>query len=361
MNGILFALALFAGAAAAGPSEPDSGPRRNARRIEAMIDRGELDAARRALGDAKVGELLEATLRGRLALAEDEPLRAIRSLRRAMELAPNQVPLELLLAHAQLAAGQPRDALATLERSKAKRLEPGVALLFAHAHHALGDAEAAYEALRKAAKASPDDRMLPRQLVLLCASEGLFETAKVWAARHDPAALGSETATVALQHARGVSGGLEFARWLAAGFPDDATVQAELGWVESAAGRYREAGRALSRAADQGADTAFAAAEHYRAARRYRDALVANAKVASDARRSGQRFDILFEGGKMARAAAAGKRLEGAGALVPRRRYNLAYTHYALREFAEATRHARALKGTSEASRAAALLRAMGR
>ncbi len=338
-----------------------TGPREEASAIEALIDADALEQARDRLDDSELPPLLETTLRGRLALADGQPARAIKPLRRAIELAPDFAPLKVLLAHAQLEAGRPDDALSTLGGAAVDDRDPSIALLLASAHRATGDAASAYAALWGAAQAEPAHAGVHQQLVILCASEGLFEAAKQWAQRVDRSTLGAPTAAIALQQARGKTGALGFARWMAAAFSDDATVQAELGWVESAAGQYRQAARALENAARLGADTAFAAGEHYRAAGRYREALVANAAVDGEQPRAEQRFDILFEAGKQARAIVAGQRLAAKGWLDARRRYNLAYAHYALRQFAEASRHARALSGTTESARATALLRAMGR
>jgi len=351
LSAVLFAVVLAWGA----------DPREQARAIEALIDADALEEARTQLDASDLPPLLEQTLRGRLALATGKPQRAIKAFSRAIELAPDHAPLEVLLAHAQLEAGRHDDAITTLTRAKVDERDPPIALLLASAHRADDDPAAAYGALKAAVEAKPEHAVLHQQLVLLCASEGLFEAAKTWAQRVDRDVLGSSTAALAIAQARGETGGLRFARWIASAYPADAAVQAELGWVESAAGQYRRAGRALARAARLGSDTAFAAAEHYRAAQRYREALAVNAAVTDDRRRAEQRFDILFEDGKQARAVVAGERLEAKGWLVPRRRYNLAYAHYALRQFAEASRHARALSGTAESTRAAALLRAMGR
>lgn len=354
LSGVLVALSMTLVAWAAGPRE-------EATAIEALIDADALDEARDRLDDSELPPLLETTLQGRLALADGQPGRAIRALRRAIDLAPDYAPLKVLLAHAQLEADRPDDALSTLSSAGVDDRDPSIALVRASAHRATGDAASAYAALRRAAQAEPEHAGVHQQLVVLCASEGLFEAAAQWAKRLDRSTLGAPTAAIALQHARGQAGALRFARWMAAAFSDDAAVQAELGWVESAAGHYRRAARALEHAARLGADTAFAAGEHYRAAGRYREALAANAAVGGDQTRAEQRFDILFEAGKQARAIVAGRRLVANGWLDARRRYNLAYAHYALRQFAEASRHARALAGTTESARAAALLRAMGR
>jgi hypothetical protein len=182
-----------------------------------------------------------------------------------------------------------------------------------------------------------------------------------WAETMTPEQLGRDTMLAVLQRARSTPGALPVARRLAAAFPGDAEVQEQLGWVESAAGRYTDAARSLGRASRLGADTAYAAAEHYRAARRYREALDINARVGDRARRTAQRFDILFESGRMARAITAAEALAATGDLDSRRRYNLAYAHYSLRQFSEASRLARSLEGTPDAKRARALLRAMGR
>jgi hypothetical protein len=276
-------------------------------------------------------------------------------------LAPKHAPLRVLLAHAQVAGGRHREALSSLDAKGIDTTTTAVALLKAAAHRGLEHPARAYEVLTRSVKAHPDHPALVRELVILCASQGLFETARSWAERLPPAELSPRTAVAALESARDQTGGVGFARFLGAGFPDDAQVQAQLGWTLSAAGLYADAARSLDRAAMLGADTAFPAAEHYRAARRYRDALSLNARVPDPERRAGQRFDLLFESGKMARAIEAGKSLEAKGTLTPRRRYSLAYAHYSLRQFAEATRHARALTDTAESERARTLLRAMGR
>lgn len=354
--GVLLALSVMRVASA-----PAADPRERAAAIEALIEAGAVKEARDRLDDSELPPLLHATVQGRIALADGRPQAAIKAFRRAIELAPDHAPLRVLLAYAQLDAGRPQDALSSLGGAGLDEREPSIALLLASAHRALDDTASAYAALRQAARANPEHAVLHQQLVLLCANEGLFEAAKQWAQRIDRSALGAQTAAAALVPARGQPGALRFARWMAAAFADDAAVVAQLGWAESAAGEYRRAGRALHRAARLGADTAFAAAEHYRAVQAYREALAVNAAVGDPRARTEQRFDIVFEAGKQARAVVAGKRLEDQGWLDPRRRYNLAYSHYALRRFAEATRHARALAGTAESKRAAALLRAMGR
>jgi hypothetical protein len=63
----------------------------------------------------------------------------------------------------------------------------------------------------------------------------------------------------------------------------------------------------------------------------------------------------------MARAIVVGDAIDRSQGLSARRRYDLAYAHYVLRQHAEATTHARKLADTDEAARAATLLRAMGR
>jgi tetratricopeptide (TPR) repeat protein len=329
-----------------------------ARRIEAAIDAGELAQARRALAEEAFPELVQVTLEGRLALAEGKPAVAERRFRRAMELAPNHAPLRILRAHALLASGRESAALEILAHDDLDPGDPAIALLRAAAHDRTGDPGSAYAALQRAAIEHDQHVGLRRELVLLCARHGLFGAAQSWASTITPADLGREAALLVLQQARGESGALELARWLAAGFPDDPDVQAQLGWVCSAAGRMHAAAEAFEHATRLGADTAFAAAEHHRAARRHRRALAMNGLVSDRRRRAEQRFDILFESGAMARAIVAADALVELSA---RRRYELSYAHYVLGQYAEATEHARALEETSEAERAAVLLRAMRR
>ena len=232
-----------------------------------------------------------------------------------------------------------------------------MATLQAAADDAAGNVESAYATLETAARAHPNDPLLTRQLILLCAREGLLEPTRAWIETLTPEQLGRTMALAVLQEIRSDAHALPLARQLGSAFPDDAEVQAQLGWVASAAGATSEASRAFARAVELGADEAYAAAEHARSAGHHREALRLNARVAEAKRRMEQRFDILFEFGKLAQAIAAAADLQ----LSPRRRYNLAYAHYALQQYAEASEEARKLAGTDYAARGQSLLRAMGR
>lgn len=323
--------------------------------IERSIDDGALDQAKAAMADADLSPVARATLQGRVALAEERPSDAAQRFEEAVRLAPEHAPLRLLWAHALLRASQPGEvavALKTLDRK-----EPAVALLRAAAEDADGDAGAAYASLQVASRAHPDEVKLKHQLVLLCAREGLLEPARAWIETLTPGELGRVMALAVLQEIRSDAHALPLARQLASAFPGDADVQAQLGWVASSAGATSEASRAFAQAVMLGADEAYAAAEHARAAGRHREALRLNARVGERTKRAEQRFDILFESGKLARAIAAAEVLR----LSPRRRYNLAYAHYGLQQVAEASAQARLLSGTDYAARAQALLRAMGR
>jgi len=323
--------------------------------IERSIDDGDVEEAKAAMADADLSPVARATLRGRLALAETQPAAAAEHFEEAVRLAPDHAPLRLLWAHALLRAGRPDEVRAALKTLDSK--EPAVARLRAAAEESAGNPGPAYAALEGASRANPEDLELKRQLVLLCAREGLLEPTRTWIETLTPKQLGRVMALAVLQEIRSDAHALPLARQLASAFPSDADVQAQLGWVASSAGATSEASRAFSRAVSLGADEAYAAAEHARAAGLHRDALRINARVADDTKRAEQRFDILFESGKLARAIAAAEALR----LSPRRRYNLAYAHYGLHQLAEASTHARTLTGTDYAARAQTLLRAMGR
>lgn len=321
--------------------------------IERTIDAGALEEAEAAMAEAELSPVARATLEGRLALAEGRPQQAASRFAAAVKLAPEHAPLRLLWAHALLRSGQPvAQALAPLDSRGAS-----VALLLAAGAEQAGDPGTAYATLEAAARRHPERLELTRELILLCAREGLLEPARAWIETLRPEQLGRAMALAVLQEIRSDAHALPLARQLAAAFPDDADVQAQLGWVASAAGFTSEASRAFGRAVALGADEAYTAAEHARAASDHRLALRLNALVSGDERRTQQRFDILFESGKLAQAIAAAQRLE----LDPRRRYNLAYAHYGLQQYAEASALARGLAGTDYAARGQSLLRAMGR
>lgn len=323
--------------------------------IEETIDAGKLEDAKAAMAESELTPLARATLEGRLALAEGEPAAAAARFETAVSLAPEHAPLRLLWAHALLragAAGSVAEALEPLDST-----EPTVALLLAAAEDADGDVAAAYTTLEASARTHPDEIEPTRQLILLCAREGLLEATRAWIETLSPEALGRVMGLAVLQEIRSDAHALPLGRLIASAFPDDAEIQAQLGWVASAAGARAEASRAFARAVHLGADEAYTAAEHARAAGRNAEALRLNGRVSDPTKRSQQRFDILFESGKMAQAIAAADRIT----LSARRRYNLAYAHYALLQYAEASMHARALHGTDYAARGQTLLRAMGR
>lgn len=348
-------------AGSAPSSSSDAGVLERARQVEQLIERGELAMAEARLAEQDFSPLLHATLQGRLELARGRPQLAERHFRAAVKMAPDHAPLRLLTAHALLEADEPAAVLSVLGHASLQRDDPAVALLRAAAHRQLGHAPKAYAALQRSAQAHPDHVGLRRELVMLCARDGLLQTARQWASTLTPAQLGSDVALVVLQQIRSDRRALSFAHWVAAGFPEDADVQAQLGWVASAAGDAADAARAFERAVLLGADLAYPAAEHYRTAGRHRKALQMNARVRQRDRRRQQRFDILFESGQMARAIVAADALDTSGGLSARRRYNLAYAHYRLRAFDEASRHARMLADTEEGQRARTLLAAMGR
>ena len=323
--------------------------------IERAIDRGDLEEAKAGLADSELTPVAQATLEGRLALAEDDPQRAAERFAEAVRLAPEHSPLRMLWAHALLRADRPEaveEALRPLDAT-----EPAVALLLATAAEEREDPARAYTVLQAAAGEHPERLDLAHRVILLCAREGLLEAARAWVETLTPAQLGRTVALAVLQEIRSDVHALGLARQLAAAFPDDADIQAQLGWAASAAGATFEASRAFARAVQLGADEAYAAAEHARATGKHREALRMNARVRDDRRRALQRFDILFESGKSAQAIAAAEGLS----LDARRRYNLAYAHYGLQQYAEASAQARRLAGTDYGGRAKTLLRAMGR
>ncbi len=323
--------------------------------IERSIDEGRVEEAKAAMADADLSAVARATLQGRLALAQERPAEAAGYFEEAVRLAPEHAPLRLLWAHALLRADRPGEVEVALKTLDAK--QTAVARLRAAAAEANGDPGAAYAALEGASRANPDEVELRRQLVLLCAREGLLESARAWIETLTPGQLGRVMTLAVLQEIRSDVHAVPLARLLASAFPSDADVQAQLGWVASSAGATSEASRAFARAVSLGADEAYAAAEHARASGRHREALRINARVGDNTKRAEQRFDILFESGKLAQAIAAAESLR----MSPRRRYNLAYAHYGLHQIAEASAQARSLSGTDYAARAQTLLRAMGR
>lgn len=255
------------------------------------------------------------TLRGLVALHDERPADAATAFEAALATAVEGQPLlELHLARARLAAGQPDAAIAALDR--AGEVGAGLAgswLLRAEAHEALGDPDGAWEALAAGAARFPDQPDLRRQQVFLLVRLGLFREARELG--EDlllrPGADADDAVAIAEALRRGgqtaEAATILEAALLQHGDDRDLLVQAARAALDD--GQPRNAGRFLERAAVLDPGLSLEAAEAYRRGGDLDAALRLNADVVDPVAKLRQRLGLLLEAGAWDRALALEERI----------------------------------------------------
>lgn len=291
---------------------------------------------------------------------------AVDRFERAIELAGLQgraePRLSLYLASSLLELGRYDDAAEALEASVSLSSELlAHPLLVARTASARGDLDRAYATLVRATRDFPQATAPRLELVALCSQLDLSSSARDWAEQLAGLEPDRETALAVFDLLYADAQAWPVLERLAAQHGDDAEMVGHLAYAYAANERYYAAASLFERATLGGEDLAFEAADQFRMAGDTHAALVMNARVAERRRRLEQRLGILIAAGEMARVVALEPAMREAGLREPRHRYNLAFAHYALGEFAQATDLARGLSNTPYADRGRALLDAMGR
>ena len=143
---------------------------------------------------------------------------------------------------------------------------------------------------------------------------------------------------------------------LAAHYEYDAEMRGHLAHIYAEKGQRHTAASLFEEATVRGSNHAFEAADQYWLAGLYRDALRMNSIAPQSEPQQIQRVAILFENRSYARIVAMKPKIKD-----PATRYRLAYAHYALSNFSQATDHARTLLDGPYREAAQSLLEAMGR
>jgi tetratricopeptide (TPR) repeat protein len=259
------------------------------------------------------------TLRGLAALQAGRATEASEAFRAALASAvEGRELLELHLARALLAAGDPRGALAALDRAGEVGLSlPGTYLLRAEAQEALGQGEAAWDALEAGARAFPDQAELRRRQVFLLVRLGLFREARalgeVLLARPDSAADDAIAIAEALRRGGDASEAQAILEAALLRQGDDRALLLAAARAALDAGQPRNAGRFLERAAVIDPALALDAAEAYRRAADFEAALRCNAAVQDPAAKARQRLGLLLDAEEWELAVALEERLDRLG------------------------------------------------
>lgn len=287
---------------------------------------------------------------------------AVAHFERALDLGAEDPRLRLYLASSLLQQARfvaAREALDGTESLAADHVAQP--LLLARAQLGAGEPDAAYDTLAGATAQHPEDPAPRLELVALCTELSMRAEARAWGWTLVGLELDRDTvlAVFDLLYADERAHGLLEA--LAASDPDDADMVGHLAYAYAAHEHWYVAATLFERATLAGEDHAFEAADQFRMAGDTRAALALNARVQPRTRQLDQRLSILVGAGEMARVVALAGPLAEAGLDAPRHRYNLAFAHYALGEYARAAELARDLLDSPLAGRARALLDAMGR
>ncbi len=312
--------------------------------IEAMISNGQLEAAEAAIESLDPAN--QARFAGLLALERKAYGRAINAFKQAVAATePPDPRLQLYLAHAHLLAGSPGPALEAVRKARdVAGILLAQPLLEARAHQALGSVAEAYAVLVRATGAFPGEPRPLLELAVLTQSEGLGNEARRWTSRllamteNDASALDRDMALALFQLLSLDRRGLPLLEAVAARYAREGRVQAALAHAYAETGNRYAAARLFETATRLGRRHAFEAADQFRLAGRYRDALRINREVRDHQRRRRQRLTILFEAQDYARVVAIGEGLTDPGAV-----YRQAYAHYALGNRSRAAERLRTL------------------
>jgi hypothetical protein len=256
------------------------------------------------------------SLRGLLALQQDDNAQAAASFRAAIDADPEQTDptLYLYLARAQLLSDAPADAIATLQAAgEAVDALPSSWLIRAQAARVMGDMALAWAALSQGADRFPERPEFSRQQVLLLVELGLTREAGDRAS--GMLAAGRVTAADALIFSEALrrSGALQQAAVLLEEarlrFPEDPDIPARQAAVALDAGQPLTAARFLQVAAEYDSAYALDAAELFRRAGHLEAALYMNAQVEDPIQKVRQRFGLLLDAQDYERALALQPRL----------------------------------------------------
>jgi tetratricopeptide (TPR) repeat protein len=259
------------------------------------------------------------TLLGLVALHEDRAPEAVQCFSRALAAATESRELiELHLARALLASGEPAHALLALDRAgDVAAALPGTWILRAQAAEAAGFPDAARTALVDGAARFPGQAELARQEVLLLVRLGLFQEAiaagEALLEERDGSSRDAVVIAEALRRAGEPGRASAILDAALAIHGDDRELLLQAARASMDDGAPRSAARFLDRAAVLDPALAVDAAEAYRRAGEIEAALRLNAEVEDAAVKARQRLGLAIDAADWDRAVALAPRLRRLG------------------------------------------------
>jgi len=322
--------------------------------VQELIDAKRWDEAAARLDSLSLAA--QPRFEGLIAQGRGKPAEAAKAFERALVATPKVPQLHVHAAHAYLKMKRFETALKHARAASALK-DTAIAqpLLEARALMGLGRDAEAYVVLNRACSTFRDEPRPWLELAMVAHRNQLAQ--EVYRAAEEVLARSPDRdAVVALFYLLyGVPKALPLLEQTIARHPTDPELRAHLGHAYAGNRRWFSAARLFESATALGGHYAFEAADQYRMASRYRDALRMNGQVPPSARQTAQRVSILFEQKKYARIVAMNTSFTE-----PDASYRVAYAHYAVGDNAGATRRARGLLKTAYQDEAAALLKAIG-
>ncbi|MEO1270508.1 MAG: tetratricopeptide repeat protein, partial [Myxococcota bacterium] len=280
-----------------------------------------LEVARSARLDTGTRE----SLIGLIALRTGNHQEAVQAFRAALREQPDRELLHLYMGWSLHALGRYTEADAALTQVRSDEAQiPSWWLLRGRLARDLGQPEEAYVMLQEGRRRYPKHLDLTRELGLTLVEFGGVQQARpmllaVLTGRASEEAIWQDAvrllkALADLGHEREA---LLYTEVVRARLPSRAALlDATAAHLHARRGEPLAAARLFVRATQRGGEAYhFEAADQYRMARRTRAALRWNARVVDRRRRSRQRFMILVEGGRWARAAHVGAQLATLGSM----------------------------------------------
>ena len=321
--------------------------------VQTLIDSRRWSEAEARLGS--VSAKIRPRFVGLIAQGRGQHGKAAAAFDKALALTPGVPQLHLHASYAHLQLKRYDKALAharAAEKLSAKAIAQP--MLASRALQGLGRDAEAYAVLKRACVDFPKLSRPWLELASLAQRNKLSHEVRA-AARQVLARQHDRGAVVALvQLLSADPKGLPLLEELVAAHPRDAELRGRLAHVYAQRRQWFSAARLFEDATVMGGGYAFEAADQYRMAGRYRDALRMNGQVPASDAQLVQRLAIIFEQKNYARIVTMNVKLSDLGS-----RYRLAYAHYAVGNFATARAQAKALLSTAYREEAEALLRAM--
>lgn len=347
---LALALLLLAPDGSAEPADADADP---VQQVFSALDRNDLAQAASLLREHResLPPAARHLLQGYVLLRAGEASAAVRALESATEASPDRASGWLLLGLARYRTEDIEGAEVALTRAEpAGATRPAYWTLHGRLLRLLGRDEAAWSRLNEGRVAVGADPQVVREQIVLLIDLGLLRAAADALIESLPGlddAVAAAVVLPAVQLLLDRDGAAEAIRVLeAARWASQAVYEADRVWPRTLAVAYaRNLEPAVAAALFAELGASFAAADQYRLAGRFSEALRHNARVNDDLQRLPQRFAILVESGQSQRALGLVDGLEERGALTDALRLRAAWSAYEV----------------CELRRAAALLRPLGR